>query len=148
MQVSRLRQTLSIHLPIVIMAVAVWMFVIPAMMLNPGCAGNTARKTVGISSLLIAVGGVDQDARAGIATLPENEQPAAIQTLNAFTTGLASKDLATVNEQAGPLWPAVKGYAERGIDAQVAAGKITPALAESKRERVVQFGLTLNKLGP
>lgn len=112
----------------------------------PGCVGEQSRQTVGVPALVLAHEGVAKDAQAGIATLPANEQAGAVATLAAFTAAIQSKDTAVIRTDAVVRWPHVKAWAEAGITDRKTRGLIGPGVAESLRERVKQFDLTLAKV--
>lgn len=112
-----------------------------------GCLGSHARSSVGAPALALAMDGVHADAAVGVSLLTAEEQPQAASDLTAFSVAVSSKDPAQVQASALPRWPQVRAWAANGIDHQQAAGKIGSAAANSKRERLKNFGEVLTKVG-
>lgn len=120
--------------------------VVSVVLPNAGCLGNAARQNVGVPATVLASGGVENDARKGLDSLPPDQQAAAKSDVDAFFNAVHSKDRDTIASEAWPRWPVVRGLAEVGIAAKQAEGSVGPGVASSLRERLVRFDEVLTKI--
>lgn len=110
-----------------------------------GCAGTAARQNVEVPALVLASAGVEDDARRGIAALPQDQQPAASVSADGFFGAVRSKDRKQISAVAVPSWPQVKTWAQAGIADKQAKGEIGPGVAGSLTERLARFESALTQ---
>lgn len=110
----------------VVMAIAIALALV-------GCARQRAQSDVLLPSMRVAWQGVRVDAEAGGAP------PHLLARMDA---ALSEPDTALIRH----TWLRTRGYAERGVDAQVASGDVSEAAAESLRARIETFGEAVAEL--
>jgi hypothetical protein len=110
-----------------------------------GCAGPAARDGIGIPTLQLTDDPIIESAQVGIDAGDPALAPLHSEQLAGFADAIASGDRERIRLEALPLWPAVREWAELGIDTEEQAGEIGPGVAVSLRERLEQFARVLTK---
>jgi hypothetical protein len=138
-----MRSTLSIRLYVLTLITA--LAALLCVLLLSGCAGPAARDGIGVPTLQLTDDAIIDSAAIGIELADPVLQPLHSEQLATFADAIASGDRERIRLDALPLWPAVREWAEAGIDAEEQSGKIGPGVAVSLRERLEQFARVLTK---
>ncbi len=98
--------------------------------------GTKARDEIMAPAIALSSDGFESDVFAGIAALPLDEQDDASIIAGVYFNAVRSQDLGRVVSEARPVWPTVRGWAERGVAEKLIMNVIGPLGAQSKFERI------------
>ena len=114
-----------------------------AIVLVVGCAGNSAREEVLVPAMRLASYGIEQDALAGIATLPSEIQAANREISNRFFSIIRGGDDEGIRLDAIGSWGRIREMAELGVAAKLEDEVVGLQVADLLLARISDFDRAL-----